>query len=1479
MSTQNLQSKSLLRRPLLSIALVALVLAPMALTPVAAFAMPQWSPAMRVDPDAQLTSGYTSTFVAEDGAAMVVSVEGSGSVGLIQARRFAPATGWQDPVTVATANTSIPDCTFRAAGNRAGDILAAWLDWNGTAYIIRAAHYTAGWGWSLSAQLSTSANVTAACFNLAVAVDEGGEAIATWKTDDGATQDVRAARYLVGTGWSPEETVSPMTNNSGVDIAAGYDVFGVPIVVWSENNGTDESLYASRSSSVGTWSAAQLIFMHPDNGPGVVWTDWIRIAALPSGDLLLVWQVYNASTYGIWQVRYTQGAWETPWVVSNYGSSSTNPVLATSGDGSVLLAYRGSSRVATKMYADATGWSGSTNISGPASIAQLGIASNLAGQRVLVWQQNVGGLWHILAAEWSPWGGWSSVRTVDPGAVGSSGQWPLVGVDGRGDAVATWIYNNGTSWATWTSRFRWAEPNPLPLTVSSPRNRESVGTPSVVVAGLTAGGASVEVGGAHAVASADGRFAVTVPLREGWNFLTATAAGAQGQTARQHLWVAYTDPARARANETADGAVDGGWKLGHSVTGATRLNTIYNAPYGGQWYPGYSVSMGPGGDGAAFWMEANATIPYPFYVSAYLNGSGWQTPHLVTVEGNPPWSPFLVTDGEGRSTLVWQQGLEGKTSVWTVQYDPASGWGPVMDLAAGANAAIGARAAIGTTGEVFVTFEQDNGTNDDFVVRRYTPSGGWGPTVVLGAIGSANIAEQVVAVAGANTVLAAWTWRSGGVSNVSAYRFTPSTGWSAAATAVPDGNFIYALRGTLDTYGEATLVYRQTPPSSGTYDLMAVRSDSSNNWGTPVEIDGLTTNSPNTWRYGLGVDGRGDVTVMFLQHDGTSDRAFANRYIRGSGWTGSSTIDADADGKGWVTGGVSDDGTVVAAWHHWDGTSWRVEAARYIPGLGWQAPQWVTPEGDYQRDPWVVMTTGGRAMMIAFDWPDWPGSGWQDLIAYTFSPPDITPPSISISSPTHGSTTTSALAWVAGSTEPGARVFVNEVEALVSPLGTFGVWVALANGTNNISVAAFDEAGNTAGAGVTVYYDDPDRRRIEQLEAENAALQAELAATNATLQAAIAAGDAALLQELNDLNASLLTQLAAQNTALLGEIAALNGSLLAQLAAGDAALAQLIADTNTSLLAELAALDGGLTQAIAEMNASLLAEMAAQDAALAAQIAQTNATLFAELAALDASLLQALADQNASLLAQIALTNATLYAELAALDASLLQALADQNASLLAQIAAADQALLELIASTNATLLAELAAMDAALAAEIASVNSDLLAALAAQNDDLVEAIAMTNASLLALLAEQNATLWAKLTADNGALWEALNATAAQQRAEIEGTQSGLDTTNASLTDTQNELVVAQQSAASAGTMALIGVLVGAVGLAAAALGIMIGRRRPPMPPPERGGRLAPPTPGGAEEVEVDAVAPPAGGHGHSMGTELEVAGPLENDR
>lgn len=83
---------------------------------------------------------------------------------------------------------------------------------------------------------------------------------------------------------------------------------------------------------------------------------------------------------------------------------------------------------------------------------------------------------------------------------------------------------------------------------------------------------------------------------------------------------------------------------------------------------------------------------------------------------------------------------------------------------------------------------------------------------------------------------------------------------------------------------------------------------------------------------------------------------------------------------------------------------------------------------------------------------------------------DTTPPKLTVTEPADGAVRTTSYTTVAGQTDAGASVTINDQQQIVQADGSFSGLATLQSGANTITVVATDDAGNRSTTTLTVTY-------------------------------------------------------------------------------------------------------------------------------------------------------------------------------------------------------------------------------------------------------------------------------------------------------------------------------------------------------------------------------------------------------------------------
>ncbi len=155
-------------------------------------------------------------------------------------------------------------------------------------------------------------------------------------------------------------------------------------------------------------------------------------------------------------------------------------------------------------------------------------------------------------------------------------------------------------------------------------------------------------------------------------------------------------------------------------------------------------------------------------------------------------------------------------------------------------------------------------------------------------------------------------------------------------------------------------------------------------WKGVIPVETAVTNAGTQPR--IGVDGAGNVTVVWEQPFGGKSAIWANRYEPDSGW-GTPTLLEQSDGASFAPDvAVSPDGSALAVWSRSNGENNDVVSSRYTPESGWELPELAETEFADTSGPKVAVDVDGNAVASWAQGPPdgrdiWanryvPGSGW-----------------------------------------------------------------------------------------------------------------------------------------------------------------------------------------------------------------------------------------------------------------------------------------------------------------------------------------------------------------------------------------------------------------------------------------------------------------------------------------------------------------------
>lgn len=174
-----------------------------------------------------------------------------------------------------------------------------------------------------------------------------------------------------------------------------------------------------------------------------------RVGVDSEGDAVAVWEVSSGADEMIQSAsRPAGGSWSPPVDISAIGGDAEDPEVAIDPQGDAVATWtsvEGSEKVIEAASRPAGGnWSAAVGISpGGALATRAQVALDAHGDAVAIWQYYAGSEEVIQSATRLAGSTWSA--PVDVSVTGSGVSFPTIGLDADGDAVAVWIYYDGTN--------------------------------------------------------------------------------------------------------------------------------------------------------------------------------------------------------------------------------------------------------------------------------------------------------------------------------------------------------------------------------------------------------------------------------------------------------------------------------------------------------------------------------------------------------------------------------------------------------------------------------------------------------------------------------------------------------------------------------------------------------------------------------------------------------------------------------------------------------------------------------------------------------------------------------------------------------------------------------------------------------------------------------------------------------------------------
>ncbi|MGP8110289.1 MAG: Ig-like domain-containing protein [Thermoplasmata archaeon] len=1029
---------------------------PLMAGPAPAVAPPDmgWQTPAALESQTSATANLAGVALSSDGTGMIVWQK-SGVRNTLMATHFIPngggdgGTDWQVPVQV---SNSLNDIGYTSNGAVAmdafGDAMAVYYSWNDThGYTAFAALYKAGVGWQAPVAIDQPYDWS---FNPVVSMNAAGKAVAVWEVWNGAYYSIFANRFAPATGWGTAQAIETTANYS-VSPTVAVDGAGNAIATWYAEDGSTYHVYAAQFSTTLGWLPPFIVETSAN------WAVYPSVAMDAGGNGVVTWIEYDGQ-YDVWAKLYNSTSGWAPATMIEPGTYSAGyypgpAAAAAGGNASVVWTMQnstGASHVYVNRYVAGTGWVGAIDLdifglpsedglvamdpTGNVTITFIYLPTTSPANQVV----DEAVRYNHVSSSWT-------FSQLDYDRVGSGS--PLVAIDGKGNAIAAWDYNAGTT--------------------VTPQNG--------ILSNYYTNGS-------------------------GWRYYWQ-AQQAEWENDISPSWLQLeTNPAGDAIFSFTqnDGPIWDGYAALYTPGGGwgpvTRIENFNVSGVTEEW------SAIDGAGNALVLFRASDGIQYNVYAAYYHVGTGWGAPQRLdsAVGSSKDWLRVAMNSA-GDGVAIWNEYngtnynayaafFNGTTRTWGA---PSPVQSTFVDISTGT-------VGIDGRGDAMAVYQAYNGTGWSNYASYFQPGLGWGSPVQIARNPLGSNPDYAVEMNDAGDVAVSWTDWNGSAYLAAVNVFSPTTGWGTDQvfnTGVGDEG---PATPSLDGAGNALLAYNVW---NGTqFGAYAVFKPVGSPWGTPVEI---SSGSGDSSGMVSALDYHGNGFVAWSHYNGVGYDIVSRRYVSAEGWMPQATVNlpspaGPATNTGSAVLGLDGHGDAILGWNEWENGALLPFAATYIVGSGQPTLTLTSPANGTltnnptvtvsgTTDPGAALTIDGAPVAVAvngsfsktYSLPD--GSHTFVVVAKNAAglsaqetstvAVDTTAPALSISTPTTGSLTRDAVAQVNGTTEPGATVSVNGVLAVVSGAGDFSVALPLQEGLNTITAIATDAAGNTATTSVLVTLD------------------------------------------------------------------------------------------------------------------------------------------------------------------------------------------------------------------------------------------------------------------------------------------------------------------------------------------------------------------------------------------------------------------------
>jgi hypothetical protein len=365
-----------------------------------------------------------------------------------------------------------------------------------------------------------------------------------------------------------------------------------------------------------------------------------------------------------------QAEWLAPVDISETGEHISTPDVALDSAGNataVWARWDGSATMVESSFRPAGRAWGTPEVLAEATSPQVVVDRN--GNWTVTWERSVGLNVAIESTSRAPGGSWSEPVAVTEFALGADPE-PFVAVDWEGNNTIVWVQEETVMSSFRTFAGKWGEPIPLSDGESFTPQAAMDGRGDATAVWMHNDGSHLVVESAYRPEQGEWGEAtlVSAPGEEGGNPHVAISGGDGGNGDSLVVWRGEDEgEERLRA---AYRPVGGEWGEAADVS----------AP--GEQVQSPRAALDPDGNAIAVWSGNSGELGGSDIVhAAYMPfGEEWEEPVELSAEGGNGFPNDVVFDTHGNASVIWQR-WDGTTNLVQTAYLPIGGeWEPAVDL-------------------------------------------------------------------------------------------------------------------------------------------------------------------------------------------------------------------------------------------------------------------------------------------------------------------------------------------------------------------------------------------------------------------------------------------------------------------------------------------------------------------------------------------------------------------------------------------------------------------------------------------------------------------------------------------------------------------------------------------------------------------------------------------------------------------------------